>query len=267
MPAATAAPKPATKRRSSSSARKARAGEPPARKAADARAARNARALERARAAHHAPARTAPVAPRRKSGPARTAPRPARNVAPAFARLAHGGAALVLDRVLRGRAWVAVIAVLLAGIVFLNVSVLELNRGIASTDEKSAALERTNSALRERVAKLDSAERIQRLAEARGYTLPAPGQITYLRPNPRVDGKLAAQRIESPSEASGVQPAGAQAAATPAPAAPTGAPAAAAQAAAPQTTSPQSTQPQAATPATAAPPAATTAAAAAAPAP
>src|ERR671929_166822 len=54
----------------------------------------------------------------------------ARQIAPAVARVAHGGAALVLDRVLRGRTWIGVVAALLAGIVFLNVSVLELNRGI-----------------------------------------------------------------------------------------------------------------------------------------
>jgi cell division protein FtsB len=105
----------------------------------------------------------------------------------------------LLDRLLRGRAWVAIVGVLLAGIVFLNVSVLELNRGIAQTDAQSAALERANSSLRERVAKLDSGERIRQLAAARGFVMPQPGDVTYVRPNLRVDAKLAAVRMKPPS--------------------------------------------------------------------
>jgi cell division protein FtsL len=151
------------------------------------RAARNARALDRAR--------TAPAAPRRKSGPA---PRPVRKPvaapAPRVARVAQGSASVVLDQLLRGRTWVVVIGALLAGIVFLNVSVLQLNRGIASTDAKTAVLERTNSSLRERVATLNSAERIQRLAQQSGYILPQPGDVTYLRPSTG-NARLAAQRI------------------------------------------------------------------------
>jgi cell division protein FtsL len=163
------------------------------------RNARNARALERAR--------TAPVAPRRKSGPA-TRPRPVRKPvaapAPRVARIAQGSASLLLDRLLRGRAWVALVGVLLAGIVFLNVSVLELNRGIAQTDAKSATLERTNSTLREQVATLSSTERIQRLAEQKGYVLPQPGDVTYLHGS-RSAAKLAAQKIQPPSQSAVTQ--------------------------------------------------------------
>ncbi len=96
---------------------------------------------------------------------------------------------------------------LLAGIVFLNVSVLELNRGIAQTDAAAAKLERKNSLLRERVATLDSAERIQELAEARGFVLPPPGDVTYLKPNRERDARLAATRIETPAETVAVAPA------------------------------------------------------------
>jgi cell division protein FtsL len=157
------------------------------------RAARNARALENARAAHAAavPA-TRPA--RRKSGP--SAPRTQPGTVRA-GRVAQARGAQVLDGLLRGRSWVALVGVLLAGIVFLNVSVLQLNRGIASTDAQSAALEQTNSGLRAQVAKLDSAERIQRLAAARGFVLPQPGQLAYIKPG-RSDARLAAQRIAPP---------------------------------------------------------------------
>jgi cell division protein FtsB len=165
------------------------------------RAARNAGAIERART-------HAPVAPRRKSGPVR---KPARPVAAPAPRVARTGAALIVDRLLRGRAWVVLVGALLAGIVFLNVSVLELNRGIARTDAKAATLERTNSSLRERVATLNDAERIQRLAEQRGYILPQPGDVTYLKPG-AANARLAAQRISqsavgSPQSAEPVSPA------------------------------------------------------------
>jgi len=158
------------------------------------RAARNARALDRAR--------TAPAAPRRKSGPApRPVRRPVAAPAPRVARVAQGSASVLLDQLLRGRTWVVVIGALLAGIVFLNVSVLQLNRGIASTDAKTAVLERTNSSLRERVATLNDSERIQRLAQQRGYILPQPGDVTYLRPATATQARLAAQRIQPPAAA------------------------------------------------------------------
>jgi hypothetical protein len=165
---------------------------------ATATVARNQRARSvHAPAPRPAPKRAAPAAPRRKSGPVR---RPASVRAP-LARVAQSGASAVLDGLLRGPAWVVLIGVLLTGIVFLNVSLLELNRGIARTDAKAATLERTNSGLRERVASLDSADRIQQLAEARGFILPAPGQVTYLRPNRRVDARLAAAHLQPPATA------------------------------------------------------------------
>ena len=164
----------------------------PARKAAPpTRAQRNARAL--------ANARTAPA--RRKSGAAKPRTAPAKpRTAPApspVARVLNSRGMPLVDRILRGPAWVVMLGVLLAGIVFLNVSVLELNRGIASTDAKSATLERTNSSLRARVAKLDSGERIQQLAATHGFVMPQPGDLTYVRSRPS-DARLAVQRMTDP---------------------------------------------------------------------
>jgi cell division protein FtsL len=161
------------------------------------RAQRNARALDNARSTQRA--RTAPAprkAPaRRKSGAAkpRTAPAPS-----PVARVLNSRGMPLVDRILRGPAWVVMLGALLAGIVFLNVSVLELNRGIARTDAKSADLERTNSGLRARVAKLDSGERIQQLAAARGFVMPQPGDVTYLRERSS-NARLAVQRMTPPA--------------------------------------------------------------------
>ena len=170
--------------------------------AAGTRSARNAAALQRARSTHTTQAHTAPA--RRKSGPVarpKTAtqpkPRPATRT---VARAAQSGGSVLLDGLLRGRAWVLLVGVLLAGIVFLNVSVLELNRGIAQTDAAAAKLERENSLLRERLAAMDSTERIQERAEARGFVLPSPGDVIYLNPKRERDARLAATRIESTEE-------------------------------------------------------------------
>jgi cell division protein FtsB len=180
------------------------ARKPAARKpAAATRSQRNQRALAKARATERARPATAPrprpaTAPaRRKSG---AAPKPRTRPAQSpVARVLNSRGMPLLDRILRGPAWVLMLGALLAGIVFLNVSVLELNRGIARTDTKSAQLERVNSALRARVAKLDSGERIQELAAARGFVMPQPGDVTYVRERAS-NPALAAERIAPPAD-------------------------------------------------------------------
>ena len=213
---------------------------------------RGARTTQQAhRAAHAQPARRTQrtaAPPRRKSG-ATARPAPARSRAPRrpdpgarIERLLEGRAGLLLDGLLRGRAWVVIIGALLAGIVFLNVSVLELNRGIASTSAKSSELERANSGLRARVATLGSTERIQTAAAMRGFIMPAPGEVEYLRSRPS-DARLAAQRIGAQSKLASSTPA---ASATPQPQAQAQPPQAVA---APASTAPPPTQPVAAQPA------------------
>jgi cell division protein FtsL len=86
----------------------------------------------------------------------------------------------LLDRLLRGRAWVALTAVLLVGIVFLNVNLLELNGSIARMDTRAAELKRENAALRMRIARLGSSERIQAAAAGLGFVPAEPGRVGYL---------------------------------------------------------------------------------------
>jgi cell division protein FtsL len=87
----------------------------------------------------------------------------------------------LLDRILRGPLYIALVGVLLAGIVFFNVDVLELNHGIARTDVRAGQLKRENAALTLQLAKLGSSERIQRVALQHGLVLPQPGDVRYLR--------------------------------------------------------------------------------------
>ncbi|MEX2196878.1 MAG: hypothetical protein WD844_16510 [Thermoleophilaceae bacterium] len=159
-------------------------------------------------------ARTAPAPHRRTAAPARRPARPSRpartatpprkairvvprnGARPAAAAIGSG----LLDRLLRGRAWIACVGALLAGVVFLNVSLLEINRGITQKAERSAELKRDNAQLRLRVAGLASSERIQETAAAQGFVLPAPADVHYVKPG-RGDAQQAAERITAPSEA------------------------------------------------------------------
>lgn len=144
--------------------------------------------------------RRAQVRPvRRSSGPARAAagaralPLPQRLE---FPRLGEAAAGL-LDRLLRGRAWVLLIGTLLVGIVFFNVDVLRLNRSIAATSQRATALKQQNARLLQEEARLASSERIQQAAAAEGMVLPAPGEVRYLRSR-RGDALRASRRIIAP---------------------------------------------------------------------
>lgn len=145
----------------------------------------------------HAPARTRPTrrpAPQRRRSGAVT--RPATRVAvPRFDGIA------VLDRLLRGPAYIALVGILLAGIVFFNVDVLELNHGIARTDTRSSQLKRENAALTLKLAKLGSSERIQRMALDQGLVLPQPGDVRYLRAD-RGDAERALRVMTAPDPSS-----------------------------------------------------------------
>jgi len=87
----------------------------------------------------------------------------------------------VLDALLSGRGWIGLVFVLLAGIVFFNVDLLQMNREIASTAEHAGSIKRENARLRSEGARLGSTERIQAVAAEAGLVMPAPGDVRYLR--------------------------------------------------------------------------------------
>jgi cell division protein FtsL len=102
----------------------------------------------------------------------------------------------VLDNLLHGRGWIAIVFVLLAGIVFFNVDLLQMNRDIAASAEAAGEIKRENANLRTEIARLGSSERIQQVAAEAGLVLPAPGEVRYLRSDPSVDARQAAAHIE-----------------------------------------------------------------------
>jgi len=166
------------------------------------------------RARRRPSARTvAPRIPRRVSGPlrARTAPRAQASVAlPLGVRLAAFASTLpdrgIVDRMVRGRAWIAVVGTLLIGLVAMQVSLLKLNAGIGTDVERAAGLERTNGELRAQVSELESGARIQEQVGGLGMVMPPAGQISYLTAGGQgtaaaAAGALADQRFNDPSKA------------------------------------------------------------------
>jgi hypothetical protein len=149
--------------------------------------------------------------PRRISGPSRpkrdprtgaTATAATAAARPPFAmrlgaRAMRVGDARLLDRLVRGRAWIALMAIGLIGIVFMQVSLLKLNAGISRAVTAADTFDRQNSSLREDISKLDSGERIQSVAAKLGMVTPAAGDVHYLDGR-RADGARAAAAIKPP---------------------------------------------------------------------
>jgi hypothetical protein len=157
--------------------------------------------------AAHARVRTrpAPRHPRRVSGPVA---RPVPAVAPpvrrggtgVFERIRALPETRVVDGLLRGRAWIWLIGLLLGGIVAMQVSLLKLNAGISNAVTTSSTLERQNADLETEIAKLSSIERVRDAATADDMVTPAPGAVGFLRARGDRDATLATRRMAPPSD-------------------------------------------------------------------
>ncbi len=214
---------------------------------------------------HRRTARPSP-APRRVSGPAtgRTAPAGARarrtrpNVrstpslgarAVAYVRAMPDHA--LLDRLIRGRAWIPVLGVMLAGIVAMQVEVLKLGATMGRAIERGTALQSRNEILRDSVASLEDEQRIVRLAAGFGMVMPSPGDVGFLSARTANVNRAAAD-IKVPDAAAFAALLSSNGAIAQTPTAP--APSIATPAtASPSTTAPSTTAPSTAAPSTAAP--------------
>ncbi|MFZ1996648.1 MAG: hypothetical protein WAU75_21220, partial [Solirubrobacteraceae bacterium] len=121
--------------------------------------------------------RTAPSRPRTRTRPA-VAKGPWGLRTAAYVRALPDHA--LLDRVIRGRAWIPLLGVLLAGIVAMQVEVLKLNAGIGRSLERGSALQAQNELLRAGVARLSDEQRIERIAAQMGMLMPAPEQLKFV---------------------------------------------------------------------------------------
>lgn len=163
----TAAPAPAPSRTT-----------PPKRKA-PARKPKRARAMP---APAKAPARRAPA--RKPATKRRPAAQPklvvaAGRTATAVRQLPDSG---LVVRMTRGRAWIAVLGVLLVGIVGLNVATLSFAASSGKIDEQITALEKENSMLESREAQKFSTAQVRSKGAELGLAMPTteePGLIQY----------------------------------------------------------------------------------------
>ncbi len=137
--------------------------------------------------------------------------------APRPQRLAYGGVAIAqrmagvavdvsasraMDRLVRSRVWIGIVAFGLIGLVAMQVSLLKLNSGIGRAVETASTLERSNQTLRAEISTLSSGERIQKLAADQNMIMPAPSDVTYLRAgNAHGDAVRAAQHMRAPDPA------------------------------------------------------------------
>jgi len=103
-----------------------------------------------------------------------------------------------LDKVVRGRVWIPLLGVLLAGIVAAQVEILKLGASMGRSLEQTTTLTTQNEQLRYSVASLSNDQRIQRLATSMGMVLPPPGAVGYLGANARGDVTRALGNIHTP---------------------------------------------------------------------
>jgi hypothetical protein len=161
--------------------------------------------------------RRAPVprGPRRVSGPVRRAPSiaPRRSTRPGAATAVDGFArglisavgALsqhrLLDRLIRGRMWIAIVAFALIGIVALQLGLLKLNGGIGHALERAALLQSQNAALSIENSELAAGPRIEALAGQLGMAFASPSQLRFLDVHPRADTARAAASLAAAAAA------------------------------------------------------------------
>jgi hypothetical protein len=168
----------------------------PARKTAPARTPRRKRpalAVATPKAPTRPPARKSPA---RKPAPRKSAARtpapvrriPSRHPGRQLIPIAVGTAAAVRNlpdsglivRLTRGRAWIGLLGVLLAGIVALNVITLSLAATAGQVDQNIQALDQENSILRSSDAKKSGAARISHDAAALGLGGAAVDEVVYV---------------------------------------------------------------------------------------
>jgi hypothetical protein len=159
-------------------------------------------------AAAPAPSRTAPPQPRRASAPTRRPqtrprPKPKRSTGGQLIPLAVGRTAATVRHLpdlglvvglTRGRAWIAVLGVLLVGIVALNVVTLSFAATSGKVDEQINALGKENSVLGGLESRYYSTARIRSEAAVQGLVMPNIEEPHVIEAGPN-DVARAAERL------------------------------------------------------------------------
>jgi hypothetical protein len=108
----------------------------------------------------------------------------------------------LLDRLVRGRWWIPVLGVMLAGIVAMQVEVLKLGASMGRSLKQNSVLSSRNAALRQSVATLGDDQRIEQLAASMGMVMPPPQAVGFLAASPGGNAGRALANIHQPSASS-----------------------------------------------------------------
>jgi hypothetical protein len=155
-----------------------------------------------------APGRPYAPGPRRVSGPARRPleDRSARRRPPEHAGIAVGliealkrvSTHPMLDRLIRGRIWIALVAFALIGIVTLQLGLLKLNAGIGHALQREASLQRENAALSIENSELAAGDVVESSAGRLGMEVVPVGALRFLTARPGSDAHRAAGALGTP---------------------------------------------------------------------
>ena len=146
--------------------------------------------------------------PRRVSGPARRPPGPgsARRVQ------RRGGLLLgllwalervsshrLLERLVRGRAWLGLVTFALIGIVTLQLALLKLNGAVGRDLQSEAALQRENATLSIENSELAATDRVQSRAAQLGMEFAPSSALGFLSSHPSADLRRSATVLSAPA--------------------------------------------------------------------
>jgi len=111
----------------------------------------------------------------------------------------------LLDRLIRGRLWIGLLAFALIGIVAMQLLVLELNTGVGRSLRREALLQRENAQIGIQDSMASAGERVEPLAAATGMTIAAPGSLHFVQASTadftRAAAALAAAKASAASAA------------------------------------------------------------------
>ena len=108
----------------------------------------------------------------------------------------------LLDRLIRGRWWIPVLGVMLAGIVAMQVEVLKLGASMGRSLERNSVLSSSNAELRQSVATLGDDQRIEQLAASMGMVMPPAQAVGFLAASAAANPGRALANIHEPSASS-----------------------------------------------------------------
>jgi len=104
----------------------------------------------------------------------------------------------LLDRLIRGRVWIVVIAFALIGIVTMQLVLLKLNAGIGRSLVRETLLQRENATLSAENSEVAAGEQIEGQAEHEGMELIPTGALRFLTAHPSSDIGKAAASLSAP---------------------------------------------------------------------